>query len=98
MDINKHSMGEEIYIGDLEKEVGKIDGVLNLISLDIINEYGSKYSNTTVSQETIVIDNDDSERVLIDLESTDGILYNDGDTMMEILDPSSDIRIRVKER
>ena len=91
-------MGEEIYIGDLEKEVGKIDGVLNLISLDVINEYGSKYSRTTVSQETTVIDNDDSERVLIDLESTDGILYNDGDTMMEILDPSSDIRIRVKER
>ena len=98
MDINKHSMGEEIYIGDLEKEVGKIDGVLNLISLDVINEYGSKYSRTTVSQETTVIDDDDSERVLIDLESTDGILYNDGDTMMEILDPSSDIRIRVKER
>ena len=98
MDINKHSMGEEIYIGDLEKEVGKIDGVLNLISLDVINEYGSKYSRTTVSQETTIIDDDDSERVLIDLESTDGILYNDGDTMMEILDPSSDIRIRVKER
>lgn len=98
MDINKHSMGEEIYVGDLEKEIGKIDGVLNLISLDIINEYGSDYSRTTVSQETTVIDDDDSERVLIDLESTDGILYNDGDTMMEILDPSKDIRIKVKER
>ena len=96
MDVNTHIMGDEIYIGDLEKEISKIDGVINLISLRVYNEVGGKYSNTSVSQETI--QDEETYRSEIDLEATDGILYNDGDTMMEILDPNKDIRIRLKER
>jgi hypothetical protein len=97
MDINTHIMGEEIYIGDLEKEISKIDGVINLISLKVINETGPEYSRTTVSQETIP-DETNVDKAVIDLDSTDGILYNDGDTMMEILNPNKDIRVRLKER
>lgn len=96
MDINSHIMGDEIYVGDIEKEISKIDGVINLISLRIFNEVGGNYSRTTVSQETIL--SEDGTKNEIDLEATDGILYNDGDTMMEILDPNKDIRIRLKER
>jgi hypothetical protein len=41
----------------------------------------------------------DGENVdLIDLEATDGILYNDGDSMMEIKYPERDIRVRIKEK
>ena len=100
MDVNKHIMGEEIYIGDLQKEIGKIDGVINLISIDVINEYGSRYSNVKVSQETLEYENGDdvNHQDLIDLEATDGILYNEGDTMMEIRYPSENIRVKVKER
>lgn len=94
MDINTHLMGEEIYIGDLEKEIGKVDGVINLITLTISNEVGGDYSNVSISQETYSEDN----KNIIDLYATDGILYNDGDTMMEIKYPERDIRIRVKER
>lgn len=102
MDVNKHFMGEEIYIGDLQKEIGKIDGVISLISTKVYNNVGgADYSRTTISQETI-IDNDlnrnSDEKRLIDLEATDGVLYNDGDTMMEIKHPDQDIRIRIKER
>lgn len=95
MDINKHIMGEDIYIGDLEKEIGKIDGVINLISLEVYNNVGNGYSLTSIQQETIQTNDN---RMLVDLEATDGILYNDGDTMMEILNPSKDIKIRIKER
>ena len=97
MDVNSHIMGDEIYIGDLEKEISKIDGVINLISLKVVNEIGGAYSNTSVSQETY-IDEENEDKNVIDLDATDGILYNDGDTMMEILDPSKDIRVRLKER
>lgn len=97
MDINNHLMGEEIYIGDLEKEIGKVDGVINLISLTIYNEteFSDGYSTTPIAQETYVGENGKN---IVDLEATDGILYNDGDTMMEIRKPEEDIRIRVKER
>ena len=99
MDVNKHLMGEEIYVGDLQKEIGKIDGVINLISLKVFNETGSEYSKSTVSQEVIPVEEEEgNSRYEVDLEATDGILYNEGDTMMEIKYPEKDIRIRIKER
>lgn len=96
MDINKHIMGEEIYIGDLEKEIGKIDGVINLISLTVKNKFNGNYSKYRISQETMgegVIGED-----VIDLDASDWILYNDGDTMMEIKDPTVDITVQIKVR
>ena len=98
MNINHHIMGEEIYVGDLQKEIGKIDGVINLISLNIINEHGKKddknYSDDLITQETYKEGVED----IVDLEASDWILYNDGNSMMEIKYPDTDIRIRIKER
>ena len=99
MDVNSHIMGEELYMGDLQKEISKVDGVINLISMSVINEFGDRYSLTTVSQETTEYDGQGADyKSVIDLEATDGVLYNEGDTMMEILYPEEDIRVRVKER
>lgn len=97
MDINRHLMGEEIYVGDIEKEIGNIDGVKNLISLSVSNlTGGGKYSDDVVSQ-PILSDSDDNKGV-IDLEASDWILYNEGDSMMEIKNPETDIKIRIKQR
>ena len=111
MDVNKHFMGEEIYVSDIEKEISKIDGVINLISLDVFNEYGNGYSSTRIAQETtdaeygnrgeftnVGSNYSNGEVEMVDLGATDGILYNDGDTMMEIKYPENDIRVRVKEK
>ena len=103
MDINAHMMGEEIYIGDLEKEISNVDGVINLIDLSVYNITSNGYSSTQISQPVVEFDTngstliDESEQK-IDLEATDGVLYNDGDCMMEIKNPSINIRIRVKEK
>ena len=100
MDINSHIMGEEIYVGDLEKEIGKIDGVVNLISLTVKNKFNSgvnkDYSASRISQE--IIDNSVEGETIVDLEASDWILFNDGDSMMEIKNPDEDIRVRIKER
>lgn len=99
MDINTHLMGEEIYIGDLEKEISRLDGVINLINIEIVNETGPGYSQTEVAQETVVPEGDGTQdKAVIDLDATDGILYNDGDCMMEIKYPETDIKVRMKER
>jgi hypothetical protein len=98
MDVNAHLMGEEIYIGDLQKEIGKLDGVVNLVSLKIYNETGEGYSPTEIPQETISVDRDGNTVKQVDVEATDGILYNEGDTMMEIKNPATDIKVKIKER
>lgn len=114
MDINKHQMGEDIFIGDLEKEISKVDGVINLIDLRVYNEYGDGYSSTMTSQEPYVestcefnslsggeTDTEtsvNSNSIRIDLSASDSILYTDNDSMLEIKYPEKDIRVRIKSR
>ncbi len=97
MDVNKHQLGEKIYISDLEKEVGKVDGVINLIDLRIYNEYGTNYSPVKASQETIenTINNSNAQ---LDLNASDYILNSDSDEMFEIKYPEVDIKCRCKQQ
>lgn len=96
MDINKHQMGEDIFVGDLEKEISKIDGVVNLIDMRVYNEYGTNYSGTRTSQEIMAEETEGQSE--IDLEANDYILNSEPDEMFEIKYPESDIRLRIKTR
>ena len=99
MDINKHIMGEDIYIGDILKEIGKVDGVINVSALRVYNKTGvqnnREYSYSKVNQEVEFIDDNTD---LINLESSDWILFNDGDCMAEIKYPEDDIKVSFKTR
>ena len=97
MDVNGRYIGDDLFIGDLEKEIGKIDGVLNLISLDVYNIVGDgvKYSSDMTTQPTTTID---SFRHRILVEETDYMIYTNSNEMFEIKNPSEDIRVFVKTR
>lgn len=97
MDVNKHQLGEDIYISDLQKEISKVDGVINLIELRVYNEFGQGYSPTKASQETIT-NTVNENNAQIDLSASDYILNNDADEMFEIKYPSVDIRCRCMVR
>lgn len=103
MDINKHQMGEDIYISNLEKEISQLDGVLNLIDLRVYNKTDDGYSKTESTQPGVVEGPCETSNVAltskqIDLDASDGILYSNSDTMFEIKYPSRDIKIKVKTR
>lgn len=99
MDVNMHQIGEDIFVGDIEKEISKTDGVLNLIDTRVFNETGNNYSPTRVTQQTIIEDGDtDYDRLEIDLEASDYILNTDADSMFEVKYPNTDIKVRVKTR
>ena len=103
LDINKHNIGDEIFVGDIKKEISKIDGVINLISLKAYSVYGGNYSSTMTQQETVgqpvryEYDNSAME-VEIDLDASDYIIYSSGEGMTEIKYPEKDIHIRIKTR
>lgn len=99
MDITKHELGEDIYIGDIEREVGTVPGVLNVIETRVFNEYGNGYSETITTQQTV--DNgdlDNSYSTEIDLSASQYTLNSENDEMFEIKYPDKDIRIRVMQR
>lgn len=103
-DINKRNMGDDLYVGDLKKEISKIDGVANLIDLRVYNETCDGYSSTQTNQELYIGSDCNRQteekvpgRYRIDLDASDGIIYSDGDTMLEIKWPEKDIRVYPKE-
>lgn len=98
MDVNKHNMGDDIFVGDLEKEINRTDGVISLIDLKVYNKVGEGYSDTKTEQEIIVDPTETSaNEYQIDLEASESVLISEGDTMFEIKYPS-DIVVRCKVR
>ena len=100
MDISKHDMGEDIFLGDLEKEITTLDGVLNLINMNVYGlsgmGYGEQCPLPTIGQPCAWQNNATSEA--IDTVALDKVLYSDVDSMWEIRYPDKDIRVRVKLR
>ena len=104
MDINKHQMGDDIYVGDISKEISKVDGVTNLMRLRVYNVFDALHSpgrTTQATVETSLCDKDSATsstaKVEIDLEASDGIVYSEGDTMLEVK-LTSDINVHFKIR
>lgn len=109
MDINNRDMGTNVFVGDIEKEISKVDGVENLIELRVYNIYGNGYSQTRTSQQTMTYDDcasnsedgdsgEEENRSRIDLKASDKTLYCENETMLEIKNEKTDIICRVKTR
>ena len=101
MDINKRYIGEDIFVGDIQKEVSKVDGVLNLIDLRVYNEYGKNYSTVMTPQQIKQFDgygDKEEGRDEIDLSASDYILITESDSIFELKFPETDIKVRVKTR
>jgi hypothetical protein len=90
MDINKYQMGDNIYVSNLLKEINNVGGVINVIDLRVYNKVGGIYSLNEISQPYL-----DAETRQIDLTG-DYTLFGEPTSMFEILEPTKDIKIRVK--
>lgn len=104
MDVRKYQMGDDIYLGDLQKEITKLDGVVQFVSMNVKNKYGTGYSQDQTTQETkdpsdpcntdLVAGTDES---YIDLEASDYILFSEANAMHEIKN-KTDITVTTKVR
>ena len=109
-DVSKHEMGDDIFIGDLEKEITLLDGVISLIDLRVYKIWNGTYSPdkcplpTVVdgnvcgvsSQEPFNVKDEGTLSEQIDLMATDKVLMADYNSMFEIKNPSYDIQCRTK--
>lgn len=90
--VDSHVMGEDIFVGDLEKQISAIDGVANLIELKLYSVWGEGYNSEAPLPKTQV---DGKTKAEIDLKSTNKILTCDAQGMFEIKDKNSDIMVRL---
>ena len=106
MDIRRHLMGEDIFIGDLQKEISKMDGVINLVYLKVFNKVGNGYSDDYITQQLVdptVCGNDYDETQInfeneIDLRQSDYMLFSEANSMFEVKNKASDIVVEVMTR
>ena len=110
--VNNHEMGDDIFVGDLEKEIMLLDGVIGIIRMKIYKIYNGGYSSDVcplpeTSEESLCgsepsegfsLKDEGSISREIDLDATDYVLYGDYNSMYEIKSPSSDIQIKIKTR
>lgn len=111
MSINNHDMGENIFLGDLEKEITLVDGVVSIINFEAYSIYNGSYSSdkcpypekkvnngsicSPVDNSTFKIDSS-AESFNIDLDAIDHVLYSDYNSMFEVLNYDNDIQVKVK--
>ena len=107
MDVRRHQMGEDIYLGDLQKEITKLDGVVQFVSMTCSNLTGDGYSEDSSTQEMIDMsdpcysdenDNTADTSNLIDLKKSDYILFSEANSMHEIKYKEKDITVITKVR
>jgi hypothetical protein len=112
LDVNKHAMGEDIFIGDIYKEISVLDGVIGLIDLRAYKIMDGGYSTDKCplpsiedthygeciggSEPGFEVEGASVER--IDLDAVDSVLLGDCNAMYEIKNPNLDIRVRVKQK
>lgn len=110
--VNNHEIGDDIFVGDLEKEIMLLDGVIGIIRMKIYKIYNGGYSSDVcplpeTSEESVCgsepsegfsLKDEGSISREIDLDATDYVLYGDYNSMYEIKSPSSDIQIKIKTR
>ena len=91
MDINKFQMGDSIYLSNLIETINNVGGVINVIDLRVYNKVGGGiYSLNEISQPYI-----DVATREIDV-SENYTIYGEPTTLFEILNPNTDISVRVK--
>lgn len=88
-DTNKMVMGRSMYVGDIMKMINSVTGVLNVVSLKIINKVGGSYSFNATSQPY-----SDSTNYVID--TTDGIIFAEENQILQMRFPDKDIIIKPK--
>ena len=108
-DVNTRDMGEDIFVGDLEKEISLVDGVISLIKLRVYKIWNGTYSSDKCplaeateqagcDADPVQFDIDGADVKEIDLNAVEHVLYGDYNSMYEIKYPSSDIKVRCKTK
>lgn len=87
--VTKRKMGDPLFVGDLKRMVGNINGVVNVVDVRIFNLIGGKYSSAEVSQAY-------KNPITKEIQQNDMTVYMKSNQIYQIRYPSSDIKIRIK--
>ena len=82
-------MGQDVYVGELIRNISLQDGVINVIDTRLYNKVGDQYSSNEVSQRY-------SNPTTKQIELIDGTIFAQPNQSFQIKFPTKDIVVRVK--
>jgi hypothetical protein len=87
--IEKRKMGDPLLVGDLNRLIGQVNGVVNVVDVRVFNLTGGEYSSAEVAQSY----SDPSTKEILQSDMT---IYMKSNQIFQIRFPNKDIKIRVK--
>jgi hypothetical protein len=87
--IEKRKMGDPLFVGDLNRLIGQVSGVVNVIDNRVFNLTGGEYSSSEVAQLYV---NNQTKQIL----QSDMTIFMKSNQIFQIRFPNKDIKIRVK--
>jgi hypothetical protein len=86
--IEKRKMGDPLFIGALNKIIGSVTGVVNVIETRVYSKVGGEYSLAEPSQET----NQTTKLI----SQSDSMIFMKSNQIFQIRFPNKDIKVRIK--
>ena len=87
-DYSKRKMGDPLFIGALNKIIGDVTGVINVIETRVYSKVGGEYSSAEPSQDV----NKNSRLIT----QSDSIIFMKSNQIFQIRFPNVDIKVRTK--
>ena len=87
--IEKRKMGDPLFVGDLSKTIGNVQGVVNVIDIRVYNQIGGQYSSSQVAQSYA----DNSTKEILQSDMT---IFMKSNQIYQIRFPNVDIMVRTK--
>jgi len=88
-DYGKRKMGDPLLVGGLNKIIGSVSGVENIVEIRVYNLIGGQYSSSQTAQS--YKDNQTKE-----IQQIDNTIYMKSNQIYQIRFPNKDIKVRVK--
>jgi hypothetical protein len=87
--IDKRKMGDPLFVGDLYRIIGEVNGVVNAVDVRAFNNIGGEYSSAEVAQS--YVNNETKE-----IAQSDMTIFMKSNQIYQIRFPEKDIKVRVK--
>ena len=86
--IEKRKMGDPLFVGALNKVIGSVSGVENVIETRVYSKIGGEYSSSEPTQNV--------DKITRLVTQSDNILFMKSNQIFQIRFPEKDIKVRVK--
>ena len=87
--IENRKMGDPLFVGELQKSISGISGIVNVVDLRVFGKIGGEYSSAEVSQGYV-------DETTKEISKSDSTIFMKSNQIFQIRFPNKDIKIRVK--